>query len=137
MRISDGSLFANMSDSETASEDDLTRPVAKRRRIGSGEEPNKDSPSDSSRPITPPPLRRVHGKRASSQALDYSPKQPSCVASPFQLTSIEDLPDSSNVDSVRLSDILEDPLIRETWQFNFLIDLDFMMYVPSSAQCYE
>lgn len=31
------------------------------------------------------------------------------------------------MDTVRLRDILGDPMIRECWQFNYLIDVDFLM----------
>lgn len=49
------------------------------------------------------------------------------VKSPFQLTTIEDLPASSNVDTVSLKDLLSDPLISECWEFNYLHDLEFLM----------
>jgi tyrosyl-DNA phosphodiesterase-1 len=49
------------------------------------------------------------------------------MPSPFQLTWIRDLPESSNVDAVSLSDILGDPIIAECWDFNYLHDLDFLM----------
>jgi tyrosyl-DNA phosphodiesterase-1 len=56
-------------------------------------------------------------------------KRPTTVASPIKLTHIRDLPSSSgnNVDTVRLHDILGDPMIRECWQFNYLFDVDFVM----------
>lgn len=31
------------------------------------------------------------------------------------------------MDTVRLRDILGDPMIRECWQFNYLHDVDFLM----------
>ena len=49
------------------------------------------------------------------------------MPSPFQLTSIRDLPASSNVDAVSLKDILCDPLIAECWEFNYMHNLDFLM----------
>jgi tyrosyl-DNA phosphodiesterase-1 len=49
------------------------------------------------------------------------------IPSPFHLTRIRDLPDSSNVDTIRLTDILGDPMIRECWQFNYMFDIDFLM----------
>lgn len=58
--------------------------------------------------------------------VEESPKQ-KVVKSPFQLTSIRDLPASSNVDTVSLKDILGDPLISECWEFNYLHNLDFLM----------
>ncbi|KAL7796539.1 tyrosyl-DNA phosphodiesterase [Trichoderma ceciliae] len=47
--------------------------------------------------------------------------------SPWQLTRIRDLPEELNKDTVRLEDILGDPLICECWQFNFLYDIPFVM----------
>ena len=49
------------------------------------------------------------------------------ISSPIQLTSVEGLPPASNVDTVRLRDIVGDPLIRECWVFNYLFDIDFLM----------
>lgn len=48
-------------------------------------------------------------------------------ASPIQLTRIRDLDASKNIDTIGLSEILGDPLIRECWQFNYLFDVDFLM----------
>lgn len=94
------------------------------------------------RSITPPsPVSR--GKQGSAslttntehspeneQQLRQDKKNSRIISSPFQLTHIRDLPDSSgnNVDAVRLRDILGDPLIRECWQFNYLFDVDFLMH---------
>jgi tyrosyl-DNA phosphodiesterase-1 len=72
--------------------------------------------------ISPPPLARNKGKEKQQQD-QHTITEPS----PFQLTKIRDLPDSSNVDTVRLSDILRNPMIKEQWQFNFLHDIDFIM----------
>ena len=60
-------------------------------------------------------------------AKDGGFQAPKTSASPFQLTHIRDLPSSSNVDAVSLSDLLGDPLIKECWQFNYLLDVDFIM----------
>lgn len=49
------------------------------------------------------------------------------IRSPIQLTRVEKLPGDQNVDTVGLSDLLGDPLIKECWNFNFLFDLDFVM----------
>lgn len=88
------------------------------------------------RSITPPPQRR---QESTSTAVSdeiktiENPKQKEITTaihpSPIQLTHIRDLPASSgnNVDTIRLRDILGDPMIRECWQFNFLIDVDFLM----------
>jgi tyrosyl-DNA phosphodiesterase-1 len=53
------------------------------------------------------------------------------VLSPFQLTHIQNLAPHQNVDAVQLKDILGDPMIKECWNFNFLFDLDFVMWVIS------
>ncbi|KAK6007070.1 hypothetical protein QM012_006078 [Aureobasidium pullulans] len=74
------------------------------------------------KPISPPPLAR-HNKGKEKQQEQHTITQ----ASPFQLTNIRDLPASANVDTVTLSDILGDPMIKEQWQFNFLLDIDFIM----------
>ena len=70
------------------------------------------------KPVSPPPLRR---------ARLTVPETPKVTRSPFQLTSIRDLPAASNVDAVSLKDILGDPLISECWEFNYLHNLDFLM----------
>lgn len=51
------------------------------------------------------------------------------IPSPIQLTHIRDLPanSDSNIDTVKLRDILGDPMIRECWQFNYMFDVDFLM----------
>jgi tyrosyl-DNA phosphodiesterase-1 len=61
------------------------------------------------------------------------------VASPVHLTRIQGLAAHQNVDAVGLGDLLGDPLIRECWNFNFLFDLDFVMYVTKDiwADVYE
>ncbi|CAD0086486.1 unnamed protein product [Aureobasidium mustum] len=74
------------------------------------------------KPISPPPLTRSNNGKEKQQQRPTK-TQPS----PFQLTKIRDLPASANVDTVTLSDILGDPMIKEQWQFNFLLDIDFIM----------
>jgi tyrosyl-DNA phosphodiesterase-1 len=98
-------------------------PPQKRRRLSLGAEGSSASDrnqelthSSLSRPISPPPLRRVKENQTSK-----------LKPSPFQLTWIRDLPETSNNDAVSLRDILCDPLISECWEFNYLHDLDFLM----------
>lgn len=99
------------------------------------------------RSITPPPRTRsrqspaadVAGLEASKHRLESQNNGPSpassnnspprVVPSPIQLTHIKDLPDQKglNIDTVKLRDILGDPMIRECWQFNYLFDVDFLM----------
>ena len=50
------------------------------------------------------------------------------IPSPIQLNHVQDLPAKGNVDTLRLSDVLGDPMIRECWLFNYLFDIDFVMY---------
>lgn len=120
-----------MSDSETASEADFEVPVAKRRRLSSP--PLRDCSPSRSRLISPPPLRRANSPRhdvkdAVAEAPEVT-RAPTLLPSPFQLTTIHDLTPRDNVDTVSLKDLIGDPLIKETWQFNYLIDLDFLMCV--------
>lgn len=102
--------------------DNLDEPRTKRRRLsdGAGERSTINrrkllAHGSLERPISPPPLRRTRDS------------QPVLKSSPFQMTRIQDLPESSNVDAVALGDILGDPLIAECWEFNYLHDLDFLM----------
>ncbi|KAJ6013864.1 hypothetical protein N7540_008455 [Penicillium herquei] len=66
--------------------------------------------------------KETSGKKPAS----YRARQ---VPSPFQLTHIRDLPDKdgSNDGTVKLRDILGDPMIKECWQFNYCFDVDFLM----------
>lgn len=50
------------------------------------------------------------------------------IPSPMQLNHIGDLPASSNIDTLKLSDILGDPMIKECWLFNYLFNIDFIMW---------
>jgi hypothetical protein len=53
------------------------------------------------------------------------------IPSPMRLNHIEDLPASSNIDTLKLSDLLGDPMIKECWLFNYLFDIDFIMWAFS------
>ena len=103
--------FHNMEDFEDES------PRKRLRLIGGSYQSNPTASRPTlDRPISPPLMRRAR-KDAS----------PVILPSPFQLTKISELPDSSNVETVSLRDILGDPLIAECWEFNYLHDLDFLM----------
>ena len=52
------------------------------------------------------------------------------ISSPIQLNHVRDLPVKSNIDTLKLSDILGDPMIQECWLFNYLFDIDFVMCEP-------
>lgn len=84
-------------------------------------------------PITPP-QRKAHLQTetlsSSYQSLPQSSQAnqpPAAVPSPFQLTTIQGLPDALNADTVTLKGLLSSPLIAECWEFNYLHDLDFLM----------
>lgn len=104
------------------------------------------------RSITPPPRSRSRSRLSQSPSPaavsecpdphnDQAPTKetaatgpeatvpPRLVSSPVQLTHIRDFPTSKgfNVDTVKLRDILGDPMIRECWQFNYCFDVDFLM----------
>ncbi|KAL8717662.1 MAG: hypothetical protein Q9225_005116 [Loekoesia sp. 1 TL-2023] len=49
------------------------------------------------------------------------------ISSPFQLSTVNGLAASSNIDTVSLGDILGDPLVKECWLFNYIFDVDFIM----------
>lgn len=72
---------------------------------------------------------RVNPKQKLSESRPASPQGNSTNAlpSPFQLTSIRDLPASENVDTIGIKDILGDVMIKEAWIFNYLVDLDWVM----------
>lgn len=94
-------------------------PSRKRRKLGDGNESHDQTsnlPRTFTSSISPPRITRKQ----------ESPS-PKLISSPFQLTWIRDLPESSNVEAVTLKDILGDPLISECWEFNYLHDLDFLM----------
>ncbi|KAH9221374.1 tyrosyl-DNA phosphodiesterase [Leptodontidium sp. 2 PMI_412] len=93
----------------------------KRRRLSNDDEPQNNHrmlPHSLTSSISPPPLRR--NQKSEIQG-------PQVTKSPFQLTWIRDLPESSNKDAVSLRDILGDPMISECWEFNYLHNLDFLM----------
>lgn len=95
-----------------------------------------------SRSISPPARRTprapdvVETSRLSGLPASLTPPGPKessasssikLVSSPVQLSRIQELPTSNNIDTVSLKDILGDPLIKECWAFNYLFDVDFLM----------
>ncbi|KAJ6088759.1 hypothetical protein N7486_010020 [Penicillium sp. IBT 16267x] len=93
------------------------------------------------RSISPPARTRSGQLLASTSACPEIPgdqdngfpanssNSPRLIPSPFQLTHIQDLPDKGglNEGTVKLRDILADPMIKECWQFNYCFDVDFVM----------
>ena len=109
----------------------ISPPPLRRRRMGSPkpvmleveeETPNQNQREVNQTPVECPEQNSMDGKYP---VLEHTKQR--VVKPPFQLTTIRDLPDSSNVDTVSLKDILGDPLISECWEFNYLHDLDFLM----------
>ncbi|KAF4454539.1 tyrosyl-DNA phosphodiesterase 1 [Fusarium austroafricanum] len=83
--------------------------LAKRQRQ---DEPDAHAPESLQRSISPPRKKN---------------RKTNIVKSPWQLTWIQDLPESDNKDAVNLQDLLSDPLISECWEFNYLHDIPFLM----------
>ena len=115
----------------------LMEPPSKRTKLSAGTDSEADTPLVSlHREISPPvraqpsPLKPASPgpKEQDDLAVPKVTKSvPKVISSPVQLTHIRDLPANNNVDTVRLRDILGDPMIRECWQFNYLFDVDFLM----------
>ncbi|KAK3905554.1 putative tyrosyl-DNA phosphodiesterase [Staphylotrichum tortipilum] len=88
----------------------------------------KPTPTSLTHPISPPTK-----KRRLATPLQHTPPTEQSSApsrpfkSPFHLTSIRDLPPDMNRDTVTLKDILDDPIIVECWEFNYLHDIAFLM----------
>lgn len=88
------------------------------------------------RSVTPPPRKFASPKNNPMSTADTEDGRVVRIGvhdtrkserSPFQLTHIQDLPADYNADTVKLNDILGDPLIKECWQFNYLFDIDWLM----------
>ncbi|EEH20614.1 hypothetical protein PABG_02845 [Paracoccidioides brasiliensis Pb03] len=117
---------------------DKERPLKRRKGSHETSEVVYDTPSGGAsalvslnRSITPP-IRSPPKQSCSSNAKiarQKSPVIPNGIPSPIQLTRVRDFPASSenNTDTVKLRDILGDPLIKECWQFNYIFDVDFLM----------
>lgn len=118
------------------SDADSNRPASNRGRAGLSSLHRSISPPRKSSPLQshPPTLEsldqlEVKNDTGDRNGLNQRVSRPRLIPSPFRLTHIRDLPDrrGHNHDTVKLRDILGDPMIRECWQFNYLFDVDFMM----------
>lgn len=71
----------------------------------------------------------ISSNAAATQKRPWGKTAAQITPSPVQLTHIQDFPANSpyNFDTVRLRDLLGDPMIRECWQFNYMFDVDFLM----------
>lgn len=62
----------------------------------------------------------------SAKVASKTPSKPS-LKSPIRLTRIRDLPESENIDTVGLDDILSHDDLQIMWQFNFMMSIPFVM----------
>jgi tyrosyl-DNA phosphodiesterase 1 len=83
---------------------------------------------DRSKTVTPnfPPVPSLTEQR---RATTVAPSKCRVVPSPFKLTRIRDAPANANIDTVGVKDILGDVMLKEVWLFDFLFDVDWVMYV--------
>lgn len=112
------------SDAETASDASTASTESEHGNSTSAEH---DALNMARRPITPPLVTRAKEEVVSTTASGAVQGAVGYVPSPVRLTRIRDLPDAANVDTISLREILQDPLIKEQWQFNYLLDIDFIM----------
>ena len=82
------------------------------------------------RSISPPVRSKRMPHAASPLTREFTaPTSSNTIPSPVQLNRIPALPAASNIDTLTLKDLLGDPLISECWLFNYLFDVDFIMFV--------
>ncbi|KAF7885292.1 uncharacterized protein EAF01_011357 [Botrytis porri] len=109
----------------------ISPPPLRRRRMESPKpamlEKKEANPNQNQREVNRKPDQLFKQGLINGKNLMLEHSKQEVVKSPFQLTTIRDLPASSNVDAVSLKDILGDPLISECWEFNYLHNLDFLM----------
>ncbi|KAH6659004.1 tyrosyl-DNA phosphodiesterase [Truncatella angustata] len=74
-----------------------------------------------------PPARETPAKEHPQVEAGHEAAHQKLIPSPFQLTTIRDLPPQSNAGAVSLHDLLGDPLISECWEFNYLHNIEFLM----------
>ena len=81
----------------------------------------------------PPDVLETNRLSGLASVAQFVPKESSksrsikMISSPVQLSRVQELPASSNKDTISLKDILGDPLIKECWAFNYLFDVNFLM----------
>ena len=101
-------------------------PPPKRRRTGN-QDPHSIDLAKKSTTIDLTGSDSEHETRQDSS--DQRKTSEKFIASPIQLNFIPELPSSSNADTISLSSILGDPLIKECWLFNYLFDIDYLLCV--------
>lgn len=116
-------------------DDNILNSRARKRRRVEHEMPAEIEPDLGRRlpTISPPRLTRP-GVKAKTiiPAPCYESSRP--LSSPIQLTSIRDLSAADNADTVTFKDLVGDPLIKECWHFNYLTNVDFVMYAKRPAR---
>lgn len=119
---------------------DLNERPSKRPKLDSLHEtvevsPLEDASASLTKPISPPRTEAepsnsaratLRPGRADGSLSELTDHQPTTVSSPIQLSRVEGLPPTNNIDTVSLHDIVGDPLIKECWAFNYLFDVDFL-----------
>jgi tyrosyl-DNA phosphodiesterase-1 len=105
------------------------RPEKRRRldELQGLDSPHTDEPVG--RPISPPILRRAPRVLEATATHNLDTRS---IPSPFRLSRIRDASTNDNVDAVHLHDLVGSPLVKECWHFNFLFDVDFVMYALRS-----
>lgn len=83
--------------------------------------------------ISPPRLTRL-GVKAKTTTPAACHESTRLLPSPIQLTSIRDLSAADNAETVTFKDLVGDPLIKECWHFNYLTNVDFVMYARRPAR---
>ena len=88
------------------------------------------------RPISPPPRKRPRTESEDKRPLkkapvevkaDNTPGDIRVIPSPIRLYRIKDLPDSENVDTVTLRQILSpQSTLDELWSINFMTNMEFL-----------
>ncbi|KAK4157314.1 putative tyrosyl-DNA phosphodiesterase [Chaetomidium leptoderma] len=97
------------------------------KRPASADGDEKPTPTSLTHPVSPPLKKRRLAAHPDTKPVAQSAVPSRAFNSPFQLTKIRDLPSEMNKDTVTLKGILDDPLISECWEFNYLHDIDFLM----------
>ena len=113
---------------QTSSNDSISPPPLTRDAIKQSQMPILTGTAKTSQ------VRLIEAPRIMSLPIqDDTSSQQHLIQSPIQLSTVNGLAASSNDDTVSLGDILGDPLIKECWLFNYLFDVDFIMYPLASS----
>lgn len=91
---------------------------------GDGEPPRKKARASTP---SPAPTASSTASTSSTPTETHGVSPGPTVPSPFQLTTIRDVPAALNRDTVTLQSLICDPMVAELWEFNYMHDLDFLM----------